>query len=89
MSRQCMRDTHIMFNYAVQQADGSYLHDDGDTVWYNRAGTAYHREDGPAVIRQCGIECWYYLGVEYNFDFWCMLVNKTDEDKMMLRLQYG
>jgi hypothetical protein len=89
MSRQCIRDTHIMFNYAVQQADGSYLHDDGDTVWYNRAGTAYHREDGPAVIRQCGIECWYYLGVEYHFDFWCMLTNKTDEDKMMLRLQYG
>ena len=89
MSRLSVRDNHIMSNYAVQQADDSWLYDDGDTVWYNRAGTAYHREDGPAVIRKCGIVCWYYLGVEYNFNLWCMLTNKTDEEKMLLRLQYA
>ena len=73
--------------HAVEQSDGSYLHEDGDIVWYNKSGTMYHREDGPAVIRG-NIVYWYYLGIEYNFDLWCMLTNKSDEVKMMLRLQY-
>jgi hypothetical protein len=71
---------------AILQSDGSYLHNDGDIFWYNEAGHI-HREDGPAVIHDRGY--WYYLGVGYSFDDWCIKTNKTDEDKMLLRLQYG
>jgi hypothetical protein len=81
-----VRDYDIKHSGAVEQSDGSYLDDFGDISWYNRRGQ-YHKEDGPAVID--GRLHWYYLGVEYNFNLWCMLLNKSDEDKMMLRLRYA
>jgi hypothetical protein len=34
---------------AVEQPDGSWLHNDGDVCWYNEE-CKYHREDGPAII---------------------------------------
>jgi len=70
----------------VEQPDGSYK-DDGDNIyWYNEDGE-YHREDGPAVILPNDIY-WYINGYSYTFDWWCIESNKSDEDKMMLRLRY-
>ena len=80
------REHHIESFGAVEQSDGSYLHNDGDVYWYNEAGLN-HKEDGPAVIRHYGI-AWYYLGINYTFKDWLILTPITDEQKLLLRLQY-
>ena len=88
------RIIHINDYDAVGQSDGSWLHDDGDVYWYNRMGEI-HREDGPAIIRPyigyTPYTCvdWYLNDGEYTFDEWLKLSTISDEDKMMLRLQYG
>ena len=87
MLRTNARDMHIIrSSYAVEQPDGSYLHNDGDIFWYNEVGQR-HRKDGPAVIKSDGEIYWYFNGREYKFDDWLKL-NKTDEQKMLLRLRY-
>ena len=73
---------------AVEQADGSYLNKYGEITWYNEEGE-WHREDGPAVISILNGEEWRLNGEEYSFDAWLIKLNKTDECKMMLRLQYA
>ena len=81
------RDIHIRRFCAVKQADGSWLHEYGETTWYNELGQL-HREDGPSVI--CAYELrWYLYGVNYVFDEWLIKLNKSDEEKMLLRLQYA
>jgi hypothetical protein len=83
------REHHIERYDAVEQSDGSYLHNDGDVYWYNEAGLN-HKEDGPAVIRHYGmVLSWYYLGINYTFSEWCVAAKKTDEQKLLLRLQYA
>jgi len=83
------RDDDILDFAAVQQPDGSWLHNDDAIVWYNEKG-GYHREDGPAVRYASGKIDWYLNDdVNYSFDEWCIKLNKSDEEKMLLRLQYG
>jgi hypothetical protein len=82
------REYHIARYDAVEQSDGSYVDMDGDIFWYNEEGFN-HREDGPSFTRHNGRVSWYYLGVGYSFDDWCVAANKTDEEKMLLRLQYA
>tara|TARA_B110000238_G_scaffold100411_1_gene109424 strand:- start:909 stop:1175 length:267 start_codon:yes stop_codon:yes gene_type:complete len=83
------RDYHIKKYAAIEQSDGSWLHDDGDVYWYNEVGYL-HREDGPACIyfNGGGVE-WWLNGNYYFVDDWLIELNKSDECKMMLRLQYG
>jgi hypothetical protein len=82
------RDVDIEEFGAIEQSDGSYVHNDGDIVWYNEEGF-YHREDGPAIIYLDGDIYWYLNGEWYSFDDWCIELNKSDEVKMMLRLRYA
>jgi hypothetical protein len=82
------RDHDIDFDDAIELADGSYINERGTIVWYNEEGF-YHREDGPAVIYPDGEVEWYLNSEPYEFAKWCTLVSITDEDAMMLRLQYG
>ena len=82
------RDYHIKKYAAVEQSDGSYLHEDGDVCWYNRIGQL-HREEGPAVISPNGDVEWWLNGNYYFVDDWLIKLNKSDECKMMLRLQYA
>jgi hypothetical protein len=86
------RDVAIVMSNAVEQADGSYINKYGRIAWYNDEG-ALHREDGPAIIHTgCGSRCrshWWLYGINYSFNKWLIKVNKTDEEKMILRLQYG
>jgi len=72
---------------AVEQPDGSYVHEDGDISWYNESGQ-YHRDDGPAVIESNGDTYWRIHGETLSFAEWCKKTRKSDEAKMMLRLQY-
>ena len=88
------RINHINDYDAVEQSDGSWLHDDGEVYWYNRIGEI-HREDGPAVIVISGYNQrhidsveWYLNDEEYTLDEWIKLTPISDEDKMMLRLRY-
>jgi hypothetical protein len=82
---------HINDYDAIEQPDGSWLHDDGDVYWYNELGEI-HREDGPAILRpymEYRCEDWFFNDEEYSFENWIKLATIPDESKMMLRLQYG
>jgi hypothetical protein len=85
------RDIHIRHYDAVEQADGSWLHNDGEIFWYNADGHI-HREDGPTFKHRAAypnkIE-WFFNGNSYKFNDWLKLTTITDEAKMLLRLQYG
>ena len=78
----------IKYYNALEQSDGSYINSDGLITWYNEAGH-HHREDGPAQLWRDGGIDWYLNGDYYLFNEWCIVSNKTDEEKMMLRLRYG
>jgi hypothetical protein len=81
------RDSDMMFG-AVEQSDGSYIDDHNNRItWYNEEGRR-HCDHGPAIKCRSG-KWWYIDGRIYSFDDWCNKLNKTDEVKMMLRLQYG
>ena len=82
------RINHINDYDAVEQSDGSWLHDDGEVYWYNRIGEI-HRVDGPAILMPY-TTCveWYLNDEEYSLDEWIKLTPISDEDKMMLRLRY-
>jgi hypothetical protein len=82
------RDYAINNCEAVERSDGSYIDTYGDIAWYNKAGQ-YHRVDGPAVIFADGDVRWLLNDKNYSFADWLIKLNKTDETKMMLRLQYG
>jgi hypothetical protein len=83
------RDEFIERYGAVEQSDGSYVDRFAATSWYNEEGSL-HREEGPSCILTNGTVYWCLNGLTYpSFDAWCEKLNKTDEDKMMLRLQYG
>jgi hypothetical protein len=84
---ECNRDYDMMFG-AVKQSDGSYIDRAGAIKWYNNAGR-YHKEDGPAVIYASGNIRWLLNDKVYSFAEWLIELNKPDEDKMLLRLQYG
>jgi hypothetical protein len=80
------RDFDIKYLDAVKRPDGGYINKIGTIMWYNEEGQV-HREEGPAFI---GSDiAWYFNDRSYTFDNWCIAANKTDEEKMLLRLQYG
>ena len=60
---------------------------DGTLSWYQH--DKLHREDGPAVIRSDGKFEWCLKGYPYHFPVWCKKLQLTEEEIIMLRLQYG
>jgi hypothetical protein len=85
------RDEDIRDYDAVRQTDGSYIDKFGYITWYNKSGQR-HKEDGPAfmMIRNPHLLSWWLDDKEYDsFDEWLIKLNKPDEIKMMLRLQYA
>jgi hypothetical protein len=92
------KTSHIRHYGAEEQADGSWLHNDGDVYWYNDKGDV-HRADGPAVIRHdqnpnnaypndWSKLSWRFNGAAYEFNAWLKVTTVTDEQKLLLRLQY-
>jgi len=74
---------------AVEQSDGSYIDRNNEITWYN-AHEQMHREDGPAIIYDgSGDVEWWLNDAPYTFNEWCIALNKTDEQKMLLRLRYA
>tara|TARA_B110000208_G_scaffold61575_1_gene79964 strand:- start:278 stop:541 length:264 start_codon:yes stop_codon:yes gene_type:complete len=83
------RNFDIRLYGAVEQGDGSYIDRYGTITWYTEAGE-YHNEDGPAIKYDGGSVSWCLNGLTYpSFDGWLIKLNKTDEQKLLLRLQYG
>ena len=66
-----------------------YYHETGTTCWFRRGDGFRHREDGPSVIYSDGIVEWHFEDKGYTFEKWCELTNKTDEEIVQLKLQYG
>jgi hypothetical protein len=88
MFRTSGRDYDIEYRGMVLHDDGGYIDSYGDVIkWYNKEGIV-HREEGPAVILTNGNVWWYLNEKLYTFNDWCIKLNKTDEAKMLLRLQY-
>jgi hypothetical protein len=86
---------------AVIQSDGGeewWLHDkrhrtDGPAKNYSDGQSWYwhgrlHRTDGPAVLFDDKLE-WYWYGMKISFDDWLELSPLDDEQKLLLKLQYG
>mgnify|MGYP003630820910 CR=1 FL=1 len=49
-----------------------------------------HRTDGPAVEQPNGTKMWWIDGIALSFDEWLdRTTGLTDEEKVMLKLQYG
>ena len=82
------RDWNINWLNAKQQPNGSWTMSDGTTRWYNDIGE-HHKEDGPAIIHPSGYAGWFFNGESYEFGEWCVAANKTDEQKLLLTLQYA
>jgi hypothetical protein len=60
----------------------------GNCRWHNKNDVT-HREDGPAVICPDGVVYWCYNGKYTSFEEWCIKTNISDEQQMLLRLQYA
>ena len=69
------------------RTDGpAIIYSDGSEEWYIH--DMCHREDGPAIRTVNGNIAWYLNGRFYEFDEWCEELNKTDEEKALLKLEY-
>jgi|TARA_R110000851_G_scaffold115046_1_gene240842 hypothetical protein len=77
--------------------DGNHeLHRDNDPAviladsyqaWYQHG--LRHRANGPAVEFASGTKLWYLHDIRLSFDKWLNKVDISDEDKVMMKLQYG
>ena len=56
---------------------------------YGAQGGWLHRVDGPALTQSNGNVHWYLNGIHLSLSEWLIESNKTDKEKMLLRLQYG
>jgi hypothetical protein len=65
---------------AVEYANGTKMWCQNDQL---------HRIDGPAVEYASGAKSWYIKGVEYTFNEWLNLVDTTEVQKTLMRLQYA
>ena len=75
-------------NGKFHRDDGpAVIYADGDKAWYQHG--VRHRADDPAIIGADGTEYWYLNHTQLTFDEWIDKVNMSDEDKVMMKLQYG
>jgi len=65
------------------------IYPDGDKYWV--VNNKFHREDGPAIeyIDQELDHCYYLNDIKYSFEQWCEKLNKTDEEKVFLKLKFS
>jgi hypothetical protein len=59
----------------------------GRKCWYQNGRR--HRTDGPAIEYPDGDKHWYIRGVWYDFNDWLNLVDITEVQKTLMRLQYA
>ena len=73
----------------LHRTDGPAIeYADGDVAWYLHG--IRHRDDGPAVILANGDTRWWLSGRILSFEAWLERTHGlTDEEKVMMKLQYG
>jgi hypothetical protein len=72
---------HRVDGPAIEYADGF------KSWWLNGR---HHRVDGPAIEYAGGNSSWYLNGRRYSFDEWIDINTYiSEEEKVMLKLQYG
>jgi hypothetical protein len=81
------RDFAINQLHAIKHDNGSYIDYHDTQRWYNDIGEL-HRDDGPAVVYPDGGAYWYLYGGIHSLNTWLKLTSITDEQKLLLRLQY-
>jgi hypothetical protein len=71
------------------RTDGpAIIYANGDKAWYQHG--VRHRTDGPAVEFADGHTRWWLSGKILSFDAWLERTpGLTDEEKVMMKLQYG
>jgi hypothetical protein len=62
-------------------------YENGTKFWYQN--NERHRTDGPAVELPGGRNHWYINGIKYDLNDWLELVNYTEPQKTLMRLQYA
>jgi hypothetical protein len=67
--------------------NGMITNSQGTKFWYQN--DQRHRTNGPAVERADGTRTWYINGVWYDFNDWLELVDITEVQKTLMRLQYA
>jgi hypothetical protein len=78
-----------------RDTDGKSHRDDGPAEewasgikrWYQHGDL--HRDDGPAVEWANGDKRWWLNNQHLSFDKWLDEVDMPDENKVMMKLQYG
>jgi hypothetical protein len=63
------------------------IHDNGGYEWWLNG--CRHRTDGPAIKRATGSLAWWLNGRIYAFRIWLDLTPINNEEKLLLKLQYG
>tara|TARA_R110000851_G_scaffold252869_1_gene405325 strand:- start:33 stop:299 length:267 start_codon:yes stop_codon:yes gene_type:complete len=87
MGKKSSKESDINDLLAVQQSDGSYIDKNNEITWYNEDGE-HHKEDGPAIILPDDKLEWWLNDRSHAFNEWLELTPISDEQKMLLRLQY-
>jgi hypothetical protein len=82
-------DTVWRLNDQVHRTDGPAVETPrGDKAWCLH--NALHRDDGPAIEFADGSVSWQLHGKQLSFDTWlAQTTGLTNEEKVMIKLQYG
>jgi hypothetical protein len=75
-------------NNQLHRTDGPAIEFiDGTKMWYQN--NKRHRTNGPAIEYDNGYKFWWFKGYEYTFIDWLNLVDFTEPQKTVMRLQYA
>jgi hypothetical protein len=75
-------------NGVLHRTDGpAIIYINGHKEWWQHGKR--HRDDGPAVMYADGHQRWFQHGKWLPFAQWLEEVDISDEDKVMMKLQYG
>lgn len=63
---------------------------EGKVIQYTKKfSNIIHRTEGPAIIYPSGNVIYVINGIVHSFEEWCKRLEKTDEEIVQLKLQYG
>jgi hypothetical protein len=75
-------------NGQLHRTDGPAVeYADGSKCWCQN--NQLHRTNGPAIEFASGAKAWYVKGVQYDLNDWLNLVDTSEVQKTLMRLQYA
>jgi hypothetical protein len=76
-----------MKHISRERKHGQIVNAEGDNFWYQHG--EFHRDDGPAIIYANGHKSWWLNNERFTFERWLDEVDISEEQKVMIKLQYG